>query len=922
MRGRRWWLAPVLAAALARAEVGTEAVGTIVREIRFEGARSIDRGDYLRQLPLRVGEPLSSEAVEQSIEWLRRKAIFRSLSADATAVEQGTRVTFRLEPTPFVVGLETSGAVAIDEETLLRRARIREDEPMSPDKAAAAERRVIALYEERGYPHAKATLDTVEERPGEVRALLRVEEGEPLRIDEVRLTGIPPDWEAGARAALPFSAGSVAARDTLAGGRSALLRFARGRGYYQAEVSAAQEITGQRVTLRYQCRLGQRFEISVSGNRRISSAELLGLTDLASRPIVTRGTWQLMAIRMQERYQEEGFRFAEVRVETGAGEPRRISFAVTEGPQVRVREVRLRGVRALDEAALRGMLRTRPGKRPWLMRFVRSSGPPPDALREQQLADDLELIRARYREIGYLHADVREADRLYSEDRQWATVTLEVSEGRRSVVATLSVEGVDESPEELRSGLLLRPGAPLRPDALEGDRRLLRSRLGALGFVDAEVTAVVTPGTPAAEVEPVDVRYRVEPGPRVRVGRVWIQQNYFTRDSVIRRALPFSSGDVLDPEKLSAGQTEIYRLGLFRSVSVQPEQQPGEVRDVTVQVGERPGGELLYGIGYDTRAGVHNFLQIGHRNLGGGGDQLSVRGDLNLAPSDLVPDEYIVALSGKHPHVLASPYGLAASVARQQSERSIDEFSIRRTSVSSGFEREFRRGLRATLRFEFEDSDIYDVHPDVVLTGKDIGKLRTVSLNPIVVYDGRDDAFAPTRGVFDSLRLRYGTTALGSDVHFFKAVVQHSRYVPLSDDLTWIYAARVGFAEPLGESTDIPLSERFFLGGRTTVRGYEENSIGPRGADGNPVGGDLLLNFNTELRFPLLYGLGGAVFVDGGGLYLHDRAVSIGDFRESAGTGLRYRTPVGAISLDYGFKVRRRRDESIGEIHFTIGNIF
>jgi outer membrane protein insertion porin family len=209
-----------------------------------------------------------------------------------------------------------------------------------------------------------------------------------------------------------------------------------------------------------------------------------------------------------------------------------------------------------------------------------------------------------------------------------------------------------------------------------------------------------------------------------------------------------------------------------------------------------------------------------------------------------------------------------------------------------------------------------------VLTGQDVGRLRTVTLNPVVLYDGRDDAFAPTRGVFESLRVRYGSPPLGSQVHFIKLSVQHSQYVPLGAGLTWIYAGRVGFARAIGFSTEVPLRERFFLGGRTSVRGYRENEIGPRGADGHPTGGDFLVNLNTELRFPLFLGLGGAIFVDGGGLYLQQRAISLGDFRTSIGPGLRYQTPIGSISLDYGFKLDRRRDESIGEVHFTIGNIF
>ncbi|MGH7821935.1 MAG: outer membrane protein assembly factor BamA, partial [Candidatus Binatia bacterium] len=542
--------------------------------------------------------------------------------------------------------------------------------------------------------------------------------------------------------------------------------------------------------------------------------------------------------------------------------------------------------------------------------------------RQDVLAEDRERLRELYRSHGYLDMVVKQADGEFLEDRRSAVVTVEIAEGPRSRVEELRVGGVDGLLTAPASELKLAPGAPYDPALLEDDRRSLLARLGALGYPDASAsTAVDTLGRDESLVR-VAIRHDVSPGPQIRFGRILVQQNHFTRDRVIRRELPFRSGDLFDPALLIEAQRRLYRLGHFRSVAIRPLEGAGQVRDVSIRVLERAGGEVEYGFGYNTRSGLRNFAQIGHRNIMGSGRPATLRGELNLAPDNLVPDEWIVGLETKEPRFLGSRYDLSNNLVVQRSERSVDEFSIRRFSFSTGFEREFRPGLRASMLLEFEDSRIFDVAPDAVLTGQDVGELRTVSLNPIVVYDGRDDAFAPTRGVFESLRLRYGTPALGSDVHFMKVTVQHSQYVPLAKDWTFLYAARTGLAEPIGSSDVVPLRERFFLGGRTTVRGFDENAIGPRGAEGNPVGGDFFVSGNTELRFPLIWGLSGALFLDGGGLYLRDQGVSIGGFREAAGPGLRYLTPVGAISLDYGFKLDRRSGESIGEIHFTIGNIF
>ncbi|MGH7805817.1 MAG: BamA/OMP85 family outer membrane protein, partial [Candidatus Binatia bacterium] len=456
----------------------------------------------------------------------------------------------------------------------------------------------------------------------------------------------------------------------------------------------------------------------------------------------------------------------------------------------------------------------------------------------------------------------------------------------------------------------------------EAERYRLLERIRSLGLPDARVTIESTIREGGDGGDEVDLAFLVAPGPEVRVGRVFVQRNFYTRDRVIRRELDLEPGDPLDPTALLDAQARLYRLGLFRSVSVNAAESEEPIRDVHLRVAERPGGELQYGFGYNTSTGVRSFLQLAHRNVAGTGRALSIRGDVNLSRSDLTPDEYLGDAGARAPRLFETRWDGRANFVVQHRERDVDEFSIERVGVSAGVERDLLPSLQATFLVELDDSRIFDVAPDAVLTGKDVGRLRTVSLNPILVFDGRDDAFAPTLGVFETVRLRYGAKAFGSEVGFVKLTGQHAQYVPLGRRVTWLYSVRAGIAEALEGASSVPLRERFFLGGRTTVRGFDENEIGPRGDEGNPVGGDLSLNVNTEVRFPLAFGIEGAVFFDGGGLYLREEAIAIDEFREGAGPGLRYQTPIGALSLDYGFKLDRRGDESIGEIHFSIGNVF
>jgi outer membrane protein insertion porin family len=132
----------------------------------------------------------------------------------------------------------------------------------------------------------------------------------------------------------------------------------------------------------------------------------------------------------------------------------------------------------------------------------------------------------------------------------------------------------------------------------------------------------------------------------------------------------------------------------------------------------------------------------------------------------------------------------------------------------------------------------------------------------------------------------------------------------------------VGATLPYGSTQEVPIQKRFFAGGRTTVRGFKQDGLGPKGADGSATGGNYQLILNGELRIPLQYGFLFAVFVDAGSVWLDQGPGNGFDLRETSGVSLRYITPVGPISVDYGWKLDRRDGESPGEASFTIGMVF
>ncbi len=219
-----------------------------------------------------------------------------------------------------------------------------------------------------------------------------------------------------------------------------------------------------------------------------------------------------------------------------------------------------------------------------------------------------------------------------------------------------------------------------------------------------------------------------------------------------------------------------------------------------------------------------------------------------------------------------------------------------------------------------------------------MNKSSLASVIPSVIFDYRDNPFNPTTGSLHAVILKYASTYFGSTTNMLKATAQTSWYFPVYKGIIAGFSARGGIASSLAPVMDIPISERFFIGGASSLRGYSYESVAPLNKLKHPVGGDTMAIFNAELRFPLPYNFGLVTFLDAGNAWLLNKNVkptgagpvqtlnvtssSTKGLRYGAGLGIRYQTPVGPLRLDYGFKVNRRPGESIGELHFTLGEAF
>jgi outer membrane protein assembly factor BamA len=191
-----------------------------------------------------------------------------------------------------------------------------------------------------------------------------------------------------------------------------------------------------------------------------------------------------------------------------------------------------------------------------------------------------------------------------------------------------------------------------------------------------------------------------------------------------------------------------------------------------------------------------------------------------------------------------------------------------------------------------------------------------------LVRNTTDNRLNPTRGMLLRGRVDHSNTALISDLSFVKPLLEARHYQPLWWKLILATRLKIGTIEPYSGDDTVPFNVRFFAGGPGSVRGFALNRLGPLDAEGNPIGGNSLLEGSIELRFPIIGDVSGAVFLDFGNVFSDSFTYRLSDLRYAAGPGVRYNTPIGPIRVDVGFILNRRADDDFGRVEFSIGQAF
>ena len=850
-------------------------------------------------------------------DWIKLSAVLLILMV---CFAKGPVYGFQVTPYPRIKDIKISGAFPLLEREILNAMQLYPGDVYHPKTFSGKEAVIAEVFKNEGYIAPVVNLYAAEDpTDGNFVVYVTIDKGDFFHIRRFEITGnrafsttrlklriktcksrLTPDF-------MRRFKKKVFNKDI-----QNLIRFYRRKGYPEIVVNSDvnKNAKTQNASIFVTIDEGPRYDIEFQGNK-----EFWDVTLKKDLTLFKEGNKKDFGLRksirkIKKRYRNAGYTDCRIEMKSErkqeAGMPmRNIRLLIHEGPQYVVNSVNLSGNYAFDSKKIKKQILSRiPG--------VIANG----AWVQETLEEDKRAVTSLYLKQGYMNTVVKDEIKSHKdikENKTYVDITLDIKEGIQTQVASVTIHGLNVlSDSEAIEAITLKKGSVFRNYMIRSDENMLSSLISEKGYphVTVKGTAVISKDNTQAAVT-----YKVYEGPFVRMGQVAYTGNFLTKGRVIEKELELNPGEPFSLNKFLESQRNIRDINAFDSVRFKTYglKEKEDKVNLLLELEEKKPYYIQLGGGYDTEKEFYADFLAGDRNLFGlnkeiwtraENSEIGYRGDLGMV----------------EPRFMGTRIKSSINMFSEKREEFNTNFGTRDKGISVSFNSGLFQKFNADLSFVYAYKKQYQRDSEPIPAGEEdeYDPRRILTISPSLIYNSTDSYIHPGKGMFSSLLLDFSKGINNSLDNFFKYRLEIRKYYTPMENLTFALRGLFGDITRFNDGSTIPEDQLFFLGGTSTVRGFDENRL-RFDTTGKAVGGKTAILGNIEARIDLGPNFELSFFYDTGSIKNAILDHGSDDFRSSVGVGLHYLTQIGPMGVYYGHKLDRKADESAGSFHFTIG---
>lgn len=946
--------------------------GKSVAAVRVIDAAGNPVPEKIGLLALHPGAVFHIDAEQESLRELNQTGLFSDVSTRATPEADGLHIDFVVTRNFYnnvvrVIGLKDPP----NEATALAALHMPLGEPFQLSALEDGLQRLSQTMQDDGFYEASVHYGLAKHpETQQIDITVEVDPGPRAKVSDVGVDNQTPFTGQELLKHAKMSKGISVTSERIDRSVERLRNYLVADGYLGARVAASRgkyDPNTRMLPITLEVTAGPRVRVDVSG-AKISAAQIRKLVPIYEEGDVDPDLLEEGLRNIRDMLQKKAYFDSTVKYTTHvdpATKTEVIEFTIDLGIRHRLVGIAIDGNKYFNTELLKSRLQIQPQSFGSRGRFSQA-----------MVRADADSIHGLYLSNGFLQSQVQpEVQDDYEGKQGNLFVTFHIAEGQQTRVASLQLEGNHAlTSKQLLTVIGSTPGQPYSEVNVTSDRDNVLAYYFDQGFPNAQFEVKATP----VGADRIGLEYEINEGQRVDVSQVLLAGYQYTRPGVIRRQVSVKPNGPLREGDVIATQEKLYNLAIFDRVQVAPQNPGGDYPDknVVVDVEEGKRYTVSYGFGFEAQrlasttnatqttltASPLGIFEVSKIDVGGRAHTIS----LKLRGSTL---EYQGLLSYTAPDFLTHPSLNLIITGFADKASYVNTFTATRYEGSAQIVENLTASTSLTYQYFYRHVTASDLQVSVEEVPLFSQPTKVSGFETTWIRDRRNNPADATRGTYNMIDTSVATRSLGGTATYLRIFAQSSSFTPLGRSLVFARSTSFGIEEPFNGSAedDIPLPERFFAGGGTSIRGFSLDQAGPRDpTTGFPVGGLAQLSFNQELRFPMHLPwignrLGGTLFYDAGNVFtdihhvslrytplpppsgcqpgttlLQSECPNLNYFSHTVGFGFRYGTPIGPVRLDLAYQINPASFESLNtttnlpqtnqlphfQFFFNIGSIF